>query len=187
MVTVLVGSVAGVVVAAAPAGGQSVELCDVRDGVQFSDVADSDYGAAYILCMKALGLSAGKGDGAYGPDDELTRAQMASFVVRLWRDVLGRMCPSGASSPFVDVNRSSPHAPNIDCLYELGITQGTSPTTYEPSVNLTASQISRFLLRLWLKLGNSCDPADTKSFRPGCALPGFVSRPAPRRPDRERR
>ncbi len=170
VVTVLVGSVAGVVVMAGSAGAQSVELCNVGDSVQFSDVADSDYGAAHILCIKALGLSAGKGDGSYGPNDELTRAQMASFLVRLWRDVLSRRCPSGASSPFVDVSGSSPHALNIDCLYELGITQGTSPTTYEPSVNLTASQISRFLLRLWLKLGNSCDPADSEIAQAGVCL-----------------
>ncbi len=37
-------------------------------------------------------------------------------------------------------------------------------------MNLTASQISRFLLRLWLKLGYSCDPADSEIVQAGVCL-----------------
>ena len=42
------------VVRQAPAGSG---LCDSGGTGQFVDVGDSDYGAAYILCMRALGLS----------------------------------------------------------------------------------------------------------------------------------
>ena len=117
-------------------------------------MASGDYGAAYILCLRALGVSLGTGGGGFGPDQTLTRGQMASFLVRLWRDVLGRACPGGGT-PFSDV-AGSVHEDNIACIYNLGITVGTTTTTYSPQDELTASQISRFLLRTYQKAGNNC-------------------------------
>ena len=112
-----------------------------------------DYGADYILCMRALGLSTGIGDGNYGPDRELTRGQMASFLVRLWR-ALNMTCPEG-DTPFTDVT-GSVHEDSITCLYNLGITKGATATTYGPGRDLTASQISRFLLRMFESHGSTC-------------------------------
>ena len=148
-----------------PAAGAQIattdELCDPQGETQFSDVANGTYGEAYILCMKALGLTAGYGDGSYGPNDTVTRAQMASFLVRLWRDELGRRCPDG-EHPFTDITPGSVHDANVACLYTMGFTQGTSATTYEPKARLTTSQITRFMLRLWLELdGDGACPADT--------------------------
>ena len=90
------------------------------------------------------------------PDAELSRGQMASFLVRLWRDVLGRDCPVGVEAPFGDV-ADSVHEPNIDCLYGLEITKGITAVAYGPGEKLKASQISRFLLRVYEKTGGSCD------------------------------
>lgn len=126
---------------------------------QFDDVGDGAYGADHILCMRALGLSVGQADGTYGPERELTRAQMASFIVRLWRDVLGRTCPQ-VDSPFTDVDPDSVHAADIDCLYGLRITTGTTATTYEPNARLTASQISRFLMRTYRRAVDTCGTAN---------------------------
>lgn len=131
-------------------------LCDVGGVEQFTDVGADDYGAAYISCMRALGLSVGRGDGGFGPDRELTRGQMASFLVRLWRDVLGRACPDGVAVPFEDV-AGSVHETNIVCLFGLEITKGTTAVTYGPSEKLKASQIARFLLRTYEKTGGSCE------------------------------
>ena len=38
-------------------------LCESLGVVQFGDVGEDDYGADYILCMRALGLSMGTGEG----------------------------------------------------------------------------------------------------------------------------
>ena len=48
-------------------------LCNSDSVTQFSDVGAGDYGAEYILCMKALGVSLGRADGSYGADLELTQ------------------------------------------------------------------------------------------------------------------
>ena len=134
---------------------QTSDLCNRGTTKQFSDVEETDYGSLYILCMKTLKLSSGRGDGSYGPAEVLTRAQMASFLVRLWRDVLGRRC-SGGEAPFTDVTAGSSHADNINCLFNLGITAGITATAYGPSSKLTSSQITRFLLRTYEKAGKSC-------------------------------
>ena len=131
-------------------------LCDVGGVEQFSDVGVGVYGAEYVLCMRALGLSVGRGDGGFGPGLELTRGQMASFLVRLWRDVLGRECPDDVGVPFEDV-AGSVHEANIVCLFGLEVTKGTTSVTYGPSEKLKASQIARFLLRTFEKTGGSCD------------------------------
>ena len=159
VVLVVVMLVAGVVgsgaVSSEPAVGQATPesgLCDAGATAQFGDVGDADYGAAYILCMRALGLSQGRSDGDFGPGRELNRGQMATFLIRLWTEQLGRQCPTGVVVPFTDTQGTT-HEANIECLFGLGITQGTSATTYGPGDPLTASQISRFLYRTYQTAG----------------------------------
>jgi hypothetical protein len=158
-VVVLAGVTASVLAAAgAPAEAQAPSpdgLCDAAGVEQFDDVGDGAYGSDHILCMRALGLSVGLADGAYGPERELTRAQMASFIVRLWRDVLGRACPE-VDTPFTDVDPDIVHAADIDCLYGLRITTGTTATTYDPQAKLTSWQISLFLMRTYRRAVDTC-------------------------------
>ena len=140
---------------ASVAEAQTADLCDTSSVEQFTDVQAADYAARYILCMRALELSRGFGDGAYGADRDLTRGQMASFLIRLWTDTLGNQCPEGSDSPFVDISGDT-HEANINCLYNLGITKGVTATAYGPSEPLKASQISRFLLRTYQKTDHTC-------------------------------
>ena len=141
---------------ASPAQAQTstTDLCDSGSVNQFTDVEAAEYAAEYILCMRALELSQGSGGGAYGATRDLTRGQMASFLVRLWKDVLGNTCPPGGT-PFADVEGTT-HQANIECLYNLGITKGVTATTYGPTQPLKASQISRFLLRTYQKTDHTC-------------------------------
>lgn len=141
------------------ASAQAEGLCDVGQVEQFIDVNPGDYAAAYVHCMRALGLSVGRGAGDYGPDLELTRAEMATFLARLWRDTLGNECPGEPASPFTDT-AGSLHEANIDCIYALGVTRGTSATTFGPSAPLIASHLSLFLTRVWEKAGNRCAESD---------------------------
>jgi hypothetical protein len=77
----------------------------------------------------------------------VTREQMAAILARLWR-ALGRNCPTGAT-PFTDVSATSFALADIACIYGLGITTGTSATTYDPSGFVTREQMAAFLARLW--------------------------------------
>lgn len=137
-----------------PVSAQTQELCDVGTAKQFTDVQTNDYAAQYILCMRALKLSVGTGGGAYSPDRELNRAEMATLLVRFWQDVLGQDCPEG-ETPFTDINGNT-HEANIECLYNLGFTVGVSPTSFGPREPLKASQISRFLARIYDRADGGC-------------------------------
>lgn len=84
---------------------------------------------------------------------------MASFLVRLWRDVLGKDCPTGSANPFTDIAGSG-HRADIECAHALGITKDFTSVTYLPESRLTTSQISRFLFRTYQQAGNSCPEVD---------------------------
>lgn len=97
-----------------PQAQSQVELCDPRSVEQFTDVEPGDYGAAYIPCMRALGLSVGTGGtersgleeavtcltglrvlppGEGGGSGSITRARMAVYLIGLWHVLSGRGLP----------------------------------------------------------------------------------------------
>ena len=81
-------------------------------------------------------------DGAcFSPDEPVTRGEAAVFI---WR-MQGR--PSGSAHSFVDVVADWQQAP-VSWMSEVGITTGTSPTTFSPDVQLTRAHIAGFLYRL---------------------------------------
>ena len=125
-------------------------LCDPGSVSQFADVDAGDYAAEYILCMRALGLSVGTGGGSYGPETELSPRQLAAFVARLWRDVLGNTCPEGTDGGGA-VNA------NLSCLNGLGITQDSDGVSYESGGDVAASLLSRVLQRTYDESDDNCD------------------------------
>ena len=58
------------------------------------------------------------------------------------------MCPGGVM-PFVDVSPTSFAAADIACIFGLGITTGTSLTTYDPAGLVSREQMAAFVARLW--------------------------------------
>jgi hypothetical protein len=112
----------------------------------FVDIGGS-FAAADIACIYALGVTTGVSSNRYDPKGTVTREQMAAFLGRLWRDALGGSC-SNAPTPFVDIGGSFAAA-DIACIYALGITTGTSPTTYSPGAAVTREQMASFLARFW--------------------------------------
>ena len=164
-------AVVAALVAAAPAAAQdpATELCDRAGVEQFSDVAEGDYGAAYILCARALGLTKGTAAGGFEPDAKLSRAQMAAFLARLWRDTLGRACPTEPAHTFTDT-ASSFAEDDIACIYALGITKGTTASTFSPTGELDTAAVTRFTARLLNKAApGTCDlTGDELAAAAGC-------------------
>ena len=117
----------------------------------FTDVPSTLEGSSAIGCIKALGVTTGTSATTYSPHDSVTREQMAAFLGRMYRKVTGRACGS-ANHPFVDVPRSSYAYLYIGCLKALGVTTGTSATTYSPHDSVTREQMAAFLGRLYRKV-----------------------------------
>ena len=80
---------------------------------------------------------------SYCPDDVVTRAQMASFLVR----ALG--LGQASSAGFVDVGAGGVHAGDIDALAAAGVTAGcgVAPLRYCPGDVVTRAQMATFLVR----------------------------------------
>ena len=67
----------------------------------------------------------------------------------------GGTCPGGPHG-FVDVDASSFAAADIACIGALGITTGTSPTTFSPDDLVTREQVAAFLARTWRRVAAGC-------------------------------
>jgi trypsin len=119
----------------------------------FGDVAESSYAYASVGCIYNLGVTEGISPTEYGPDVNVTRRQMSAFLARFYESVTGQACTG--DHPFEDVAESSYAYASVGCIYNLGVTEGISPTEYGPDVNVTRRQMSAFLSRTYRFLVSS--------------------------------
>lgn len=143
----------------------------------FTDVPMSDWRFKYIQKLSEIGLTHGYGGGLFGPNDPMTREQMAAFLVRLWsyRNYGSPESFTACAAPFFNDEPQpagwSPYSSThtmfdyVQKLRELGITVGVSvdPPLYSPGSYVTRSQMASFILR---EVGPS-------------AMPGYVSLASP--------
>lgn len=88
----------------------------------FGDVPANALHAANIEQLYRDGIIAGCQPGMYCPSDSLTRAQLATLLVRATRGA--GYTPAAATGIFSDVPATSTHARAIEYLYDQGITLG---------------------------------------------------------------
>ena len=106
----------------------------------FDDTNDTN-----VLKMASIGVINGYGNGKFGPDDKLTRAQAAVILDRL-ATALGK--PMTAGNPkFTDTSADWSKAGIANC-YGSGIMLGTSDTTFSPKANYTIEQSIVTMVRL---------------------------------------
>jgi PKD repeat protein len=130
-----------------------------NDPTPFVDVAALSFAAGDVRCVFGLGITTGTTPTTFDPGGFVTREQMAAFLGRTIR-ALGGTC-STSSTPLADVNTSSFAASDVRCIYGLGITTGTTPTTFDPGGFVTREQMAAFLGRTIRSLGGLCPPAST--------------------------
>jgi hypothetical protein len=113
----------------------------------FSDVSPTSVHALDIDCLVHVGVATGVGSGLYDPLGDVTRWQMALFLIRS-AEVLGLDVPV-AVAPFTDLGGLSDEAvAAIGSLAAMGVTTGTSVTEYAPFEPVTRWQMALFLIRL---------------------------------------
>jgi hypothetical protein len=94
-----------------------------------------------------LSITTGVAPGLYGPFNPVPRWQMALFLAR-FAAAAGVRLPAPAPTGFTDISGLSTEAQNaISIVKTLGITTGTSATTYSPNANVTRDQMAAFLVR----------------------------------------
>jgi len=107
----------------------------------FSDIG-GHWAAAYIEELYDQGVTGGYPDGTYRPDNLVTRAEMAVFLL----NSLGHSPdPINGSHPFSDIAGHWAEA-FIEELYDRGITGGYPDGTYRPGNQVTRAEMAVFLV-----------------------------------------
>ena len=118
-----------------PADAPRTSFADVQGGVH----------QEAIETLAGLGVINGVSSDEFAPSRPVTRAQMASLLVRLHEEVLGqRTAP--ASDGLSDI-AGSPHEQNIRKLVTLEVTTGYPDGTYRPSRSVVRGQMAAFVMR----------------------------------------
>jgi hypothetical protein len=143
-----------------PAGGPARDLstaCPAGEvsPTRFTDTAGSAHAAA-IACLRWYAIGRGTSDATFGELSGVTRAQAASFLVRLL-DQAGVELPSDAPDAFTD-DDGSPHQSAIDALAQLGVVTGKEGR-YEPDRVVGREQMASLLVRA-AELVREADLAD---------------------------
>jgi hypothetical protein len=110
----------------------------------FTDSEASIY-VNFIIRLVANGLTAGCGFGLYCPDDPVTRAQMAVFLL-IGKEGLCYLPVPETGTAFTDVPIGSFAARWIEELVRRGVTAGCGGGNYCPNNPVTREQMAVFLL-----------------------------------------
>ena len=113
----------------------------------FTDVSAADAFLSAIDLMREYSITSGCSTTppTYCPNDNITRAQMAVFVVR---SITGGDTFTYNTSPyFTDVPATHPYFKWVQKMRELQITSGCSATAYCPDDSVTRGQMAVFIIR----------------------------------------
>jgi len=112
----------------------------------FTDVAPDRWSCKYIKRFAELGITSGYGDGSFGPEDLVTREQMAAFLIRAM-DQIPAEGYCGTTDPFTDVPHDGWSCGFVKKLAELGVTAGYGDGRFGPEDEVSRAQMAVFLSR----------------------------------------
>ena len=116
----------------------------VTGGSAFTDVADGAWYAAAVTWAAERGIVSGYGNGRFGPDDNITREQLA---VMLWRYV-GSPAAAETALDFTDADSVSPWARDALCwAVENGVISGKGGGVLDPGGRATRVEAAAMLIR----------------------------------------
>lgn len=98
-----------------------------------------------ILVARDVTIGCNTGGTRYCPTVPVSRAQMASFVIRALRSG-GATLPAAAPDAFID-DDGNVHEPNIDLIAALGISLGDGVGHFRPSDPITRGEMALFIRR----------------------------------------
>ena len=145
-----------------PGKDPAVKLVPVTAaGTTFSDCSGHKNKAA-IEALAARGIINGYGDGRFGPNDEMNRAQFAAITVR----ALGMT--GSATSSFTDVPSGQWYAGWIGTATAYGIVNGYGGGLFGPDDTITREQAATMVARAAKLCGMNTDYSDA-AFRDVCS------------------
>jgi hypothetical protein len=113
---------------------------DERPAITFSDITGNTHAAA-IEALVGREITTGYSDGTYRPGLQVTRAQVATFLMR----ALGLEPVPGVR--FTDVAAGNVHAPAINALVDAGVLNGYAGNSFRPDESLRREHMAVVIAR----------------------------------------
>ena len=161
------------VVGVLPATAAAVDACpaNLSSGIYVDLDGLSPTATDAVKCITHYEITSGTGFATYSPYDTVPRWQMAIFLARTARS-LGIVLPSAATQGFSDTGDLGSAAQlAVNQIAELGITSGTSATTFSPNQRLPRWHMALFMVRLLEKAGVVLPPGSDQGFTDLAGLP----------------
>jgi hypothetical protein len=127
--------------------GSSYTPPPVGSGTGFGDVPADYWSAAFIKQLAAEGITSGCGGGNYCPEQPVTRAQMAVFLLKAKYGAGYTPPPVGSGTGFGDVPPDYWAGAFIKQLVAEAITAGCGSGNYCPEQSVTRAQMAVFLVK----------------------------------------
>ena len=110
----------------------------------FEDVPADTWYSDSVEWALLHGVTTGKTDTTFAPDETCTRAQTVTF---LWRSHGSPRVLGEEGTPFTDVPQDAYYYEAVRWAVTLGVTTGTTETTFSPDDTVTRAQTVTFLWR----------------------------------------
>lgn len=137
----------------------SFALSAGENAPQFIDVSSDDWFYQYVTTAAECGIVNGYEDGAFLPDNSITREEMSAVIVRAAEAAGLELSASRLNINFADESDISEYAVGyIDSLYTAGIINGDENNMFRPQDNLTRAEAAKVLHSV-LTINNSAEEA----------------------------
>lgn len=122
----------------------------------FRDVASDTWYSNAIAWASENDIAAGYGDGNFGPNDTITREQIATILYRYASFKGYDMTPSADLSRYADTSQISGYALSaMQWANTAGLINGTTDTTLNPKGNATRAEVAMLMMRFCETVANT--------------------------------
>jgi hypothetical protein len=120
----------------------------------FSDVTTGTWYTDAVTWAVANGIVSGYGDGLFGPNDDITREQMAVILYN-YAIFMNIELPSIRTGAFTDDAQISDWAKEaVNAMYEAGIINGKGGGVFNPLAGATRAEVATILMRFLEEIVN---------------------------------
>ncbi|OEH92133.1 S-layer homology domain-containing protein [Bacillus solimangrovi] len=109
---------------------------------KFKDVSADAWYSSAVNALANANIISGYEDGTFKPTENVTRAELASMLVRAYN------ISGNGNTPFADVKEGSWYADAVAALYNNSLTSGRTADSYAPGESVTRGEVAVFVNRM---------------------------------------
>ncbi len=137
----------------------------IENKVQFADTASvNDWAGRQITVSAAKGILEGRADGVFVPNAQVTRAEFAKMIVKVFN-----LEDASATQSFSDVKTSDWFQTYVAAAVKAGIVDGRSADKFEPNAYISRAEMATMASRALVKIRDFKKPQNLEA-----ALKSFV-------------